>query len=117
MNNQTMMILSGWTSKLPDSAAMSLAPRVEKIPEEKTQNLTFVSLKDPVMGLILGIFFGCFGVDRFYKGDILLGILKFVLLFVLVGAIWALIDLYLVWVGIKKDNYKKIDEQLCMLGV
>ncbi|EOH2597119.1 TM2 domain-containing protein [Campylobacter coli] len=82
---------------------------------------------------------GLFGIDRFYKGDILLACIKlaffiiplfatfaafialldeshsifidyfaiFALMFV-VASIWKLVDIYLVFVGIKKDNFHKI---------
>lgn len=58
---------------------------------------------------------GCFAVDRFYRGQIVLGIIK-VLLFVFlspvlgIGLIWPLVDLF---VSIKKayfDDYKDKDE-------
>ncbi|ELL5452983.1 TM2 domain-containing protein [Campylobacter coli] len=95
-------------------------------------------LKNPLVGLVLSITVGLFGVDRFYKGDILLACIKlaffiiplfatfaafialldeshsifidfaiFALMFV-VASIWKLVDIYLVFVGIKKDNFHKI---------
>ncbi|EPX9012094.1 NINE protein [Campylobacter coli] len=33
-------------------------------------------LKNPLVGLVLSITVGLFGVDRFYKGDILLACIK-----------------------------------------
>lgn len=92
-----------------------------------------------MVGLVLSITVGLFGVDRFYKGDILLACIKlaffiiplfatfaafialldeshsifidyfaiFALMFV-VASIWKLVDIYLVFVGIKKDNFHKI---------
>lgn len=94
-----------------------LQGRLEKIPEDKIQVLSFIPLKDPIIGLILGIFFGALSVDRFYKGDIGLGILKFLSIFIVIGIFWALADLYFVWQGIKKDNLNKINQQLMILGV
>lgn len=47
--------------------------------EDKNLNnnvLFMLNLKSPKMALILGIFLGSFGVDRFYKGNILLGIIR-----------------------------------------
>lgn len=112
--------------------------------------LLALNLKSPKIGLILGIFFGIFGVDRFYKGDIFLGTIKLISFFIsnisfffivtspltifiyimpdaplelkqivakmflfciaiwLIFAIWVFIDLFLVYRGIKKDNFKKI---------
>lgn len=44
--------------------------------------MSFIKLKSPVVGLILGLLFGGIGVDRFYKGNIGLGVLKILLLIV-----------------------------------
>ncbi|EAK7460009.1 TM2 domain-containing protein [Campylobacter coli] len=97
-----------------------------------------------MVGLVLSITVGLFGVDRFYKGDILLACIKlaffiiplfatfaafialldeshsifidyfaiFALMFV-VASIWKLVDIYLVFVGIKKDNFHKILNFFC----
>ena len=119
MNNSALIMLtSAWGNKIPSEATFMLQGRLEKIPEDKIQVLSFIPLKDPIIGLILGLFFGALSVDRFYKGDIGLGILKFISLFIFfIGIFWALADLYFVWQGIKKDNLNKINQQLMILGV
>ncbi len=118
MNNSALIMLtSAWSNKIPSEAAFMLQGRLEKIPEDKIQSLSFIPLKDPIIGLILGLFFGALGIDRFYKGDIGLGILKFLSIFIFIGIFWALADLYFVWQGIKKDNLNKINQQLMILGV
>ena len=111
------MLTSAWGNKIPSEATFMLQGRLEKIPEDKIQVLSFIPLKDPIIGLILGLFFGALSVDRFYKGDIGLGILKFLSIFIVIGIFWALADLYFVWQGIKKDNLNKINQQLMILGV
>lgn len=69
--------------------------------------ICLLDLKSPLTGLVLGLFLGALGVDRFYKGDIFLGIIKiFINPFTL--GIWWLLDLFLVYRGIKKNNFQKI---------
>lgn len=89
-------------------------------------------LKNPLIGIGLSIFGGMMGLDRFYKGDIKFGVFKLGLLilyfaflgisgvsgislFAIIGVlffvsdiIWALVDIYLVFKGIKEDNLYKI---------
>ena len=83
--------------------------RLDKIPDDKITSLALVELKNPIIGLVLGLFFGGFGVDRFYKGDIGLGILKFLSIFIVIGWIWIVVDWFLVYKGIQRDNFMKLN--------
>lgn len=81
-------------------------------------------LKSPILGLIISILFGFIGFDRFYKGDGGAGVLKLVLAVGMARAsktnpdeaaialaallLWWLADIFLVYFGIKKDNFKRI---------
>ncbi len=67
------------------------------------QSLQF---KDPVLSLILSILVGSLGIDRFYVGDIGLGILK---LITCGGAgIWTIVDWFLI-MGVTRDrNQQKL---------
>ena len=101
-----LMSLQG---KIGANELIATQGRLEKIPDDKITSLALVKLKSPVIGLILGLLFGGFGVDRFYKGDIGLGILKFLSLFILIGVIWVIADLFLVYKGIQRDNFMKLN--------
>lgn len=88
---------------------IALGGRIDKVPYDKIINLIAIELKSPLLGLILGLLFGGLGIDRFYKGDIGLGILKFLSMFILIGFIWVIVDLFLVYKGIQKDNFMKLN--------
>lgn len=66
--------------------------------------MRFASFKDPMTALLISIFVGTFGVDRFYTGDIGLGILKFITC----GGfgIWWLYDLFVIMDIVRKKNYQ-----------
>lgn len=60
------------------------------------------SEKDWMVTLILAILVGTLGIDRFYSGSIMLGVLKLVTLGGL--GIWWLIDLIMLVTGSYKDG-------------
>lgn len=59
--------------------------------------------KDPTIVLLISIFLGQFGIDRFFVGDTMMGVLK---LITCGGCgIWTIIDWFLI-MGVTKDkNY------------
>ncbi|MGX2984108.1 TM2 domain-containing protein [Helicobacter sp. 23-1048] len=107
--NSIMMMLQ---DKLPKDiqSQQLLRDKLDKLNDtqrdELVQKLPLLNLKNPVVGLVLGLFLGGAGADRFYKGNIGLGVVK---LFTLGGlGIWTIIDLFIVHKGIRKDNFEKV---------
>ena len=122
--------------KVSDVNLIELKGRLDRMESVGHYNLDLTpvlsTLKSPSIGLVLGFLFGWLGVDRFYKGDAGLGIFKILLcilpVFLVMGAaqnsnddlagfaslimcagiVWCIADLFLVYMGIKKDNFKKI---------
>ena len=74
--------------------------------DDKLRDLELVELKNPTTGLILSILIGGWGVDRFYAGDIGLGVGK-----LLTGGgcgIWWFVDLFMISNRIRAINFEKI---------
>lgn len=68
--------------------------------------LRSVNFKNPTVSLILSLFLGYLGVDRFYIGDIGLGIAK-----LLTGGgcgIWTIVDWFLIMEATRRKNYEKL---------
>lgn len=116
--NNPIMIVSSWDNKIPSEQVFNLQKTLESVDDSALSALSMIHLKDPVIGLLLGLFFGVFGADRFYKGDIGLGIVKLVLTLtvfgIVISAIWVIADLFLVYSGIKRDNLQKITQVLAL---
>ncbi|WP_284041640.1 NINE protein [Pasteurella multocida] len=66
-------------------------------------------IKSDLLQLILSLILGTLAIDRFYLGDIFLGILKIVsILFYGIGLIWVLLDIYLCYQHAKYYNFEKV---------
>ncbi len=68
--------------------------------------LTSAPLRHPGIALLLSFFGGTLGIDRFYIGDIGLGLLKLIT----AGGcgIWWFVDLFLIMGAAKRKNLNKI---------
>lgn len=109
-----LSVLNAWQDKIPSENVFMLQQQLEVIDESSAYQLMSIPLKEPLIGLLLGFFLGIFGIDRFYKGDIGIGILKLLLCWATFG-IWWLLDLFLVYRGIKRDNFQKIMQNLAFV--
>ncbi|TKX28661.1 TM2 domain-containing protein [Campylobacter sp. MIT 12-5580] len=115
-------VLLSIKDKIPDSSLAIVQDKLKAASEDKLNTLMVLPLKNVIIGLVLGLLFGGFGIDRFYKGDIGLGIAKLVLwilgcatamiyigiALLIVWWVWVIVDFFLVWKGIKQDNLNKI---------
>lgn len=78
--------------------------------EEKWNIVTSMQFKDPMVSLLLSLFLGGFGIDRFYIGDTGMGVGK--LLTCGGVGIWALIDLFLIMGATHDKNYFRLTSML-----
>ena len=76
--------------------------QLETVDDSRWFLLSTIKLKDPQVALMLSIFGGPIGFDRFYIGDYLLGVLKTITCGGLL--IWAIIDLFLIRNSTQKYN-------------
>lgn len=118
----TSAILMTLQDKIPSTSLPLVKEKLEKASEDQISSLAVLPLKSHIIGLVLGWSLGICGADRFYKGDIALGIAKLALflvgcitvaigiggLLIFAALIWSFVDLFLVWKGIKQDNLDKI---------
>lgn len=72
---------------------------------KRLQRASSKSGPSQAVAFLCSFFFGVFGIDRIYVGSILLGLLKLITLGGL--GIWALIDLFMVGMGLMRDGQGK----------
>lgn len=94
----------------PSEKIPFLRDKLLQIPDEKAYALSYVDLQKPTVNLILSIFLGSLGVDRFMIGDIGMGILK--LLTCGCCGVLTIIDWFLIMGKTKEKNFDKIWEAL-----
>lgn len=105
-SNKVDMYLAVNSKYFPSEKIPWLKDRLLSLPDEKYSVIQCVEMKDPVISIILSIFLGSFGVDRFYIGDVGLGLGK---LLTCAGAwIWWLIDLFCIMGATKRKNLEKL---------
>jgi TM2 domain-containing membrane protein YozV len=84
--------------------------RLLALDDSKWPLIQTLQFKDPTMALIIGIFAGNFGIDRFYIGDTGLGIAK--LLTCGGFGIWAIVDWFLIMGATREKNMEKMQQAL-----
>jgi TM2 domain-containing membrane protein YozV len=107
MKSENVAILLGnLQSKVPAEKLPILKQRLEAADDDKMSAVQMVQMKDPVIILVLSLFIGTLGVDRFMLGQTGLGVAK--LLTCGGMGIWAMVDWFLVMGIAKEDNFQKI---------
>lgn len=104
------MFIMNNNSKLPENQVHLLRERLLKVDDDKWFTISSIQFKDPTTALLLSLFLGCMGIDRFYLGHTGLGVGK--LLTCGGCGVWALIDLFMIMGATREENAKKLQNFL-----
>ena len=100
-------VLMAYADKLPPMSIESLKSRILfSHLDENSLQILLMQMKDPTISLILSILTGTLGVDRFFIGDIGMGVGK-----LLTGGgcgIWWLIDIFLIMDATRQKNLEML---------
>ena len=90
----------------PEEQLYSIRERLMSVSDDKYPIISALGYKDPTVSLILSLFLGYLGIDRFIIGDIGLGIGK---LLTFGGCfIWMIVDWFLIMKATKEKNLQKL---------
>lgn len=108
------MFLAVHADKFAPEHLLMLQEQLEQFPDDKSMILNAQDFKSPSNMMLISIFLGGWGIDRFMIGDTGLGILK--LLTAGGCGVWAIIDWFLITDATKQFNFSKLQRCLMMYG-
>jgi TM2 domain-containing membrane protein YozV len=104
-----MFIMSN--SKFFESFQLNqIRERLLQVDDSKWALVQSLQFKDPTTSLILSIICGSLGIDRFFIGDIGLGVGKLLTCGGL--GVWTIIDWFMIMGATRKKNAEKIQQML-----
>ena len=126
MSNFTDSFLSANTANFPSEQLPSLRERLAQLDDSQAnQVIAAADVKNPTTALILSIFLGGFGVDRFYIGHTGLGIGKLLVTLLLpivtlgislfFSWIWIVVDWFLIMNATKAANLEAINTAIATM--
>lgn len=95
---------------LKQSDLLLLRDQITNMSDDKWAVFQTIQFKDPTIAIILSLLAGGLGIDRFYIGDIGLGILKLITFGGL--GIWTIVDWFIIMDATKGKNKEIIGAQL-----
>jgi len=106
MNNKADMWLMSHSNYFKPEHMVVIQEEVARLPEDKIGILLSLQLKNPTTIMLVSIFIGELGIDRFMLGDIGMGIGK---LLTFGGClIWWIIDIFCVSGRAKEKNFQEL---------
>lgn len=108
---QVEQLIAAYGERVPISCLSSLREMLMSTTMSYSEvQVVFMQMKDPIISLILSIVVGYLGIDRFYVGDIGLGVIKLITCGGLY--IWWLIDIFLIMGKTRMRNYERLTQVL-----
>ncbi|MBY5004823.1 TM2 domain-containing protein [Streptococcus suis] len=108
MSQFTDSYLAANASNLPAESLPIIRQRLDELNEAQTSYILSAELKNPTTALIFSILLGGLGADRFYIGQVGLGVAKLLLSWLTFG-IWTLVDWFLIMNATKKANLETLN--------
>lgn len=104
--DQASQLIAMYGGRFPDYSLHSMHTQLQNMVYSEA-SIRLAQSKDPTIVLLISIFLGQFGIDRFFVSDTMLGVLK---LITCGGCgIWTIIDWFLI-MGVTKDkNYARFN--------
>ena len=100
------MFFLSHNDKFPEDQITAIREQLLYIDENKWSEAYSISYKDPLIALLLSLFVGQLGIDRFYVGDTGLGICKLLTCGGL--GIWTIIDWFLIMGTTREKNFMRL---------
>ena len=97
-------------SYIPEEKVPFVRESLLSLDDSKWAMVSTIQFKNPTTALILSIFLGTWGVDRFYIGSTGVGVGK--LLTCGGCGVWTIIDWFLISGATKEQNYNKLQTYL-----
>lgn len=79
-----------------------------RLDDDKWPMIQMLQFKDPTTALLISIFAGVYGIDRFYIGDTGMGVGKLLTCGGL--GVWAIVDWFLIQGATKEKNMEKFNQ-------
>ncbi len=106
-NDKVQQALMMYKDKIPNDKMLIFKNYLEKADDSKLDSLAFAKTYSSTTTLILSLFLGTLGVDRFYIGDIGLGVCKLLFGWLTFGP-WPFIDIFMSFRKAKKKNLENL---------
>lgn len=109
--DKVVSLLARFSEDLPSDSAFAFGQALRAAPDNAFDYLITYPTKSSGVTLVLSILLGGLGVDRFYVGDIGLGIAKLLFGWVTFG-IWYLVDIFLCYKKARQVNFRRLMQEL-----